>query len=40
MEDLRSMALEVEGTPSGKKMQYVLKRKKKGMTEMSTIYST
>lgn len=40
MEDLGSMALEIEGTPSGKKMQYILKRKRKGMREMSTIYST
>lgn len=29
IEDLGRMALEVEGNPSGKKVQYVLKRRKK-----------
>lgn len=36
-EDLGKMALDVEGITSGKKVQYVLKRKKKGMREMPTI---
>lgn len=37
IEDLGRMALDVEGITSGKKVQYVLERKKKGMREMPTI---